>query len=198
MDDPFDINAAARADLARYLELFPQEANRLAPLGTLLAEGRGDVWSRRHPPGHLTGSAVIVDPHAPGGPAVLLVHHNRLNRWLQPGGHLEAGENPLQASAREAAEEVGLPGLVAHPWHAEHASPIDIDIHAIPGSAKRNEPDHFHHDFRYLFVVDGRTLTFTLQAEEVANVRWEPFDGPNIPSGLDLALAKTRRILGLA
>ena len=190
----------AREAVAGYLLHFPDEALRLDLLVALL-DGGGEVWSRKHPPGHLTASAVIVDPAAAGvgGPHVLLVHHVGLNRWLQPGGHVEAGETTEQAARREAAEEVGLSGLVLHPWHAAHDGlPIDIDVHAIPANPKKGEPAHLHHDFRYLYVLAGGRPDVRLQADEVGQFRWEPFDGPHIPGGLDLALAKARRAIGKA
>lgn len=39
---------------------------------------------------------------------VLLHLHKKLNKWLQPGGHVELDEDPNQAALREAKEETGL------------------------------------------------------------------------------------------
>ncbi|MDB5296135.1 MAG: hydrolase [Phycisphaerales bacterium] len=182
----------------RYLALHPNEASRLAALVDLLDAG-GDVASRRHMPGHLTASALIVDPEAADGPAVLLIHHKGLGKWLQPGGHLDPGEVPIDAARREAAEEVGLTDLVLHPWHAAHGgAPIDVDIHPIPANPKKGEPTHFHHDFRYLFLVPpgGAPGNVRLAVDEVAGHRWAPLNGPNLPDDLDLALSKVRDAMG--
>ncbi len=92
--------------------------------------------------GHLTGSALVMDD-ASG--KVLLLHHAKLQRWLQPGGHAD-GEGDLGAVAlREATEETGLQGL-------ELMRPaIDLDIHVIP--ARGSEPEHLHLDVRYLVLA---------------------------------------------
>src|SRR5688572_20324483 len=44
------------------------------------------------------------------GGQVLVIHHRRLKTWLPIGGELEPGEIPLEAAARELAEESGLRG----------------------------------------------------------------------------------------
>ena len=54
-------------------------------------------------PVHVTGSAIVVGPRG-----VVLLKHKRLGLWLQPGGHIDAGETPWDAALREAREETGL------------------------------------------------------------------------------------------
>jgi len=39
---------------------------------------------------------------------VLLVHHNRFNLWVPPGGHVEAGELFHETAEREFFEETGM------------------------------------------------------------------------------------------
>ena len=43
-----------------------------------------------------------------GGWRIGLIHHPRLRRWMLPGGHVEAYENPAEAALREVREETGL------------------------------------------------------------------------------------------
>jgi 8-oxo-dGTP pyrophosphatase MutT (NUDIX family) len=83
---------------------------------------------------HVTGSAIVV-----GNRGVLLHRHKRLNMWLQPGGHIEAGETPAQAAAREAHEETGLP--IRHPRSGPWL--VHLDVHPGPRG-------HTHFDVRYL------------------------------------------------
>jgi 8-oxo-dGTP pyrophosphatase MutT (NUDIX family) len=85
---------------------------------------------------HVTASAIVVGPRG-----TILHRHRLLGRWLQPGGHLEAGESPADAASREVAEETGL--------KAEHPDGgpllLRIDVHAA-GAAL----DHTHLDLCYL------------------------------------------------
>jgi 8-oxo-dGTP pyrophosphatase MutT (NUDIX family) len=98
-----------------------------------------EPFSRAHfTPGHFTASCYIVD----GAGRLLLHHHRRLQRWLQMGGHVEAGESAELAALREGAEESGLSDLALVP-----AGIFDLDIHGIP--AAKGEPDHDHFDVRY-------------------------------------------------
>jgi 8-oxo-dGTP pyrophosphatase MutT (NUDIX family) len=108
-----------------------------------LLDSAGDPFARAHfVPGHFTASAFVVS--ADGG-ALLLIHHAKLARWLQPGGHIEAAdEDALSAARRELAEEVGLRDLPL-----AVAGLFDIDVHAIPQLG--SEPPHEHFDLRFLF-----------------------------------------------
>lgn len=52
-----------------------------------------------------TTSAFIMHPTEP---RLLLLKHKKIGKWLQPGGHIELDENPIQALNREVSEETGL------------------------------------------------------------------------------------------
>lgn len=116
-----------------------------------LAEG-DDLHSRTTWPGHVTTSAIVLDAT---GRRTLLIRHRSLQRWLQPGGHYEAPDGLAASALREALEETGLSGLSLDPWHVSSGIPIDIDSHRIPARPDRDEPEHVHHDFRYLVRADA-------------------------------------------
>lgn len=121
-----------------------------------------DAFQRNHLPGHLTASSWIIDLSRE---FVLLTHHAKLNKWLQPGGHADGNENLLSVALREAEEETGLKN-----FHLVHPEIFDIDIHIIPA---RNEfPEHFHFDVRYLLQTDPQDTL--ILSEESHALAWIP------------------------
>jgi 8-oxo-dGTP pyrophosphatase MutT (NUDIX family) len=140
--------------------------------------------------GHLTGSAITVSAD---GSRVLLLHHRKLDRWLQPGGHGDLGETTGEAVAlREALEESGIRGLALHPTAPR---PLDVDVHDIP--ARGSEPAHEHLDLRYLVVAPSDAV-ISPDLAELHEIRWVPWNevdalGPDL--GLRRALAKARAIV---
>jgi 8-oxo-dGTP pyrophosphatase MutT (NUDIX family) len=147
-----------------YLERHPDEADRLAPIDTALRR-RGDITSRKTMPGHVTCSAIVVNPER----RVLHVRHNTLDKWLGPGGHLESGDVSLvDAAAREVEEETGIP---TQELVLADDIPADIDVHPIPANPAKNEGDHYHYDMRFVFTV-GAGVEVRLQAEEVSDHAW--------------------------
>lgn len=108
-------------------------------------------------PTHVTSSAVVVGPRG-----VLLHRHKLLGIWLQPGGHIDAGEAPWQAAVRETLEETGIPA--AHPEDGPRL--VHVDVHAAPRG-------HTHLDARYLLHA-GDVAPAPPPGESPA-VRWFPW-----------------------
>ena len=123
-----------------------READSLRRIQKLL-KSAPDPYSRTlYVPGHLTASALVVDPDRE---RTLLIFHAKLRLWLQPGGHFEPGErDPWVSAAREVLEETRLPTRLPE----IEARLLDVDVHAIP--ARGAEPDHFHFDLRMLLVAE--------------------------------------------
>ncbi len=91
-------------------------------------------------PGHLTGSALVVDSECR---LTLLLLHAKLGIWVQPGGHADGDANLAAVALKEASEETGISGLRVWP------RAIDLDIHEV---RPPSEEPHFHHDIRFLVV----------------------------------------------
>jgi 8-oxo-dGTP pyrophosphatase MutT (NUDIX family) len=127
-----------------------------------------DIHSRRTFPGHVTTSALVLDRE---GRQTLLIHHRALGRWLQPGGHYEPPDELAASALREAVEETGMSGLAVDPWHGNSGLPVDIDSHRIPARPERGEPEHWHHDIRFVVRAEG-SASLRPDAAEVHGAEW--------------------------
>ncbi len=107
----------------------------------LLDRHQSDVLLRTCRPGHLTGSAFVVSAT---GSHTLLLHHTKLQRWLQPGGHADGQDDLAAVALREATEETGIVGLKVV------GEAIDLDIHLVEPP---KEDAHLHLDVRYLVMA---------------------------------------------
>lgn len=132
--------------LSRHAPTDAKEREDLARMRAFAAE-LPRPFSRAQATAHFTGSAVVVDL---AGERVALIHHGKLKRWLQPGGHADEADGGLmEATAlREAREETGCRVRL----HPTAPRPLDVDIHRIP--ARKDEPEHLHLDVRYLVVAE--------------------------------------------
>ena len=170
MSDPLSV----AANTSRYLERYPEETERLKPFLSFLQETNPTKYAlRSHSIGHVTTSGFLVSQSSG---AVLLIYHLKLQRYLQPGGHVEEDKSLLASALREIREEVGISGsglILCQPDNC----PIDIDPHRIPADSRRNLPEHWHFDFRYLFKVTSEAEAAVVhQAEEVAHAEWFSWD----------------------
>lgn len=146
--------------IQHYQTSYPQEASFKDQFLELLLHPRS--FYRDHLPGHITGSAWIIDEQRN---FTLLTHHAKLNKWLQPGGHADGDENILHVALREAEEETGLKNFTLL-----HSSVFDLDIHIIP---KRNDfPEHLHFDIRILLGA-SKDENFII-SDESHNLAWVP------------------------
>ena len=119
--------------------------------------------------GHVVASGFI---YAKEENKFLVLYHNDLKMFLYPGGHIDSNDtNPLSASKREIFEETGLSNLEQLKISNYELVPIDIDTHKIGYNERLNLPEHYHFDFRYLFMVD-RISDIKIDIEELSSYKW--------------------------
>ncbi len=160
MIDGFSPGAAAtqrhRSDVLAFIDAHPDALHRSCGVG------------------HLTASAWVVDHRGDHG---LVMHHSKIRRWVQPGGHADGDANLASVALKEATEETGIQGLEV--WTA----PIDIDIHLFV-NRRQSEPDHLHHDLRFLVrAPEDAVVSGNHESEEL---RWiTAADLRSVELGLD-------------
>ena len=159
-----DINAL-RQDLSQFECLYDGEnKDREAMLKLLDTPKPFD--RNQFEPGHFTGSAFVLSPSLD---SMLLIFHEKLKLWLQPGGHVDPADPSMQAAAaRELSEETGVTQPRIHP---KVEGPLAIDIHEIP--ARKAEPKHLHFDIRYLFIAPNMQIQ---AASDALDARWVQFE----------------------
>jgi 8-oxo-dGTP pyrophosphatase MutT (NUDIX family) len=146
------------------------ERAMLAEFAPFIAAHPDCLW-RTCRPGHLTASAWVVDL---ARERTLLMHHRKLDRWLQPGGHVDGEPDLLASALREAREETGLRHLVP-----VSTAIFDVDRHWIP--ERKGEPGHWHFDVRFLIEADpAECLVVNGESKEL---RWVKL---TVVAGLDL------------
>ncbi len=125
-----------------------------------------------------TASVYIVHDHK-----VLLHRHKKLDIWLQPGGHIELDEDPVQAVLREAKEETGLDIDLVGEEPRQFQTPYGARNLMTPRFLSRHFFDeskmHEHIDFVYF----ARSRSADAVTEEGGRpVRWfsrEELDDPS-------------------
>jgi 8-oxo-dGTP pyrophosphatase MutT (NUDIX family) len=127
-------------------------------------EAHPDALHRSCPDGHLTASALVVDAT---GDRALLMHHRKLDKWLQMGGHADGDADLAAVALKEAFEESGIDGLTL----ATRDTPVDLDVHEV---RPPHEPPHLHLDVRFVAVAPAGCVA--TGNDESHEVRWVDLD----------------------
>ncbi|MDT9594263.1 NUDIX domain-containing protein [Nocardioides zeae] len=109
---------------------------------------------------------------------VLTVRKRGTERFMLPGGKIEAGETPEQTAVREIAEEIGV-------------ELRDLALLGVFEGAAANEPGASLHSTVFTATTDGEPAA----AAEIAEVRWVDPAAP--PAGLPLAPMLEENVLPL-
>ncbi len=129
-----------------------------------------DCFERSLAIGHITASAWLLNKD---GSKALLMHHTKLDRWFQLGGHCDGDSDTCAVACKEAQEESGI----------IHIEPVngkifDIDIHFIPDNPR--EKGHWHYDIRFLVQVVSDEKV--VQNNESKELRWISKNPAELPT----------------
>lgn len=114
--------------------------------------------------GHITASAWLINKD---NTKALLLHHAKLGKWFQLGGHADGNPNTLEVAINEAQEESGLTAI-----HPLSNSIFDIDIHLIPENSK--EKEHIHYDVRFLLQADSEEVKMNRESKQLLWISKDP------------------------
>lgn len=158
-----------RLIIKKYLEKFSKEKERLFLLEDYLNKSDDNEiidWNNIN--GHLTVGAFV---YCVSEDKFLVLYHKDLKMYLYPGGHVDKEDKSLlDAAKRELEEETGLKKLKLLQTDNMKV-PFDIDIHLIPINERVNIPEHYHFDFRYLFLTE--TISeINFDKQEFNNYKW--------------------------
>jgi 8-oxo-dGTP pyrophosphatase MutT (NUDIX family) len=108
---------------------------------------------------------------------LLVIFHNKLQKWLPAGGHLESNELPHQGAIREVFEETGILAQVVKDDHdmglkeereCQIPRPYSILYQIIPSRGK--DVEHIHVDFVY--ILEAEETTPKIDPNEVSKAKW--------------------------
>ena len=115
--------------------------------------------------------------------AVMVHYHQKLGRWLPPGGHVEPNELPHSAAVRETLEEVGLTIEVVDASTDLYSdverprgvptrlpSPIGTQLEDIPG--RPGNSAHQHIDFVFAARLINGSASHPIDVEGGARPAW--------------------------
>lgn len=154
----------------KYLEIFSKEKDRQLKICKYLNNFKDkDIIDCNNFEGHVVASGFI---YAKKENKFLVLYHKELKRYLSPGGHVDSiDKNILESARREIKEETGLNNFEQLKISSNELIPIDIDTHKIPFNKIRNLPEHYHFDFRYIFIID-EIKNIKIDTNESDNYQW--------------------------
>lgn len=155
--------------LEEYLKIFPNEKERQKRLQNFLRQSlQEELTDWNSAKGHVTVGAFV---YCKNEDKFLVLYHKDLKMFLYPGGHVDIQDKTLfETAKRELKEETGLDNLELLEM-CSSGIPFDIDTHLIPKNERVHMPEHYHFDFRYMFLT--KTIEkVTLDKNESSEYKW--------------------------
>jgi 8-oxo-dGTP pyrophosphatase MutT (NUDIX family) len=173
--------------LARYRTPFMEEAAMVERSRRFIKE-HVNCFDRHLMPGHVSGSAWVVNPDRTH---VLMMHHRKLDLWLQPGGHADNDPDILRVVLKECAEESGI---ALEEIRLVSEAIFDVDVHTVHASV--HDPRHEHFDIRFLVEIDDRLpIPGNDESHEIGWIALDEVARFNNARSIYRLVQKTRRLL---
>jgi 8-oxo-dGTP pyrophosphatase MutT (NUDIX family) len=174
--------------LANYRTQFMEESAMVSRTLQFVMQHE-DCFDRHIYQGHVTGSAWVLNP---ARTHVLMLHHRKLDMWLQPGGHADGDPDILRVILKETSEETGVE-LAQVKLLSEEI--FDVDIHTV--HANQYDPRHEHFDIRFLVEIDDAIpLPGNDESHDVGWIHLNDVTRFNNVLSIYRMLQKTRRMFG--
>lgn len=156
--------------ITEYLKIFPEEKQRQEKLVEFLNKHEDkEIMDWNNFNGHLVAGGFVYSKKEN---KFLVLWHRDLAMYLYPGGHIDQSDiNTLEASKREIKEETNLNSLINLNITNNPLIPIDIDTHIISYNERLNLPEHYHFEFRYLFLIE-KEEDIKIDTKELSNYKW--------------------------
>lgn len=163
--------------LEEYLKNYEEESVKFNVLRAQLYKNEEkSLIDRKNFVGHFTASIFVISEDSK---EVLMIHHKTLNRYLQPGGHINLSDkSPLEAAKRELFEETGIDlKLLEYKclYSFNEFMPFNISVHMIPENIEKKEDAHYHYDLQYLFFCQQKP-NIIIDTNEVNSYEWVSLD----------------------
>lgn len=153
-----------------YLKVFPEEQSRQQTFINYLNNHNSDEitdWNNFN--GHICASGFVYSIKEQ---KFLTLYHKDMKIYLYPGGHIDpTDETPIITATREVKEETGLTNFQLLSISSNDLVPFDIDTHKIGYNERLNLPEHYHFDFRYLFVIP-EISNVEVDESELGDYKW--------------------------
>lgn len=123
------------------------------------------------------------------------MYHNKMKMYTYLGMYFDLCDvNSLVVAIRKLKEKIESMDFEKVNIAKNELVPVDINTHIISYNARLNLPQHYHFDFRYLFIID-KILNVKVDGTELSNYKWINIDALSSDSNYGKIVEKLRRLL---